>query len=421
MKIQSSSIVMGSAHEENSYTYKESMTMEVAKSKNAVGAILTISKEAEGKSVKDAMVDYQTQQKEDAKKRQQENDQRALEKMAENIRTNNKVNNYAIPRDDNMEIKMLRKMLEILRGKKLTDKDMMSPSQNGGVLDLRSAQYKNMESIAFGASASASASASISFGSLSIGGTKAGTSGNGEVSSSAASAKLEAGTTGVGTTWQRITASSGFRTETESTTFASTGIVKTADGRSIDFNVEVSMSRAYMEKCDMLEVQEYIKTDPLMINLDTNIGSVSDQKFFFDLDSDGKEEEISFAGKDSGFLAWDKNGDGKINDGSELFGTKSGDGFKDLAEYDEDGNGWIDENDSIYSRLKVWTKDENGNDRLIDLKDADVGAIYLRNADTQFSLKNDENKLNAEIKKTGIYLKESTGAVGTLNHVDLVV
>lgn len=417
MKIQSSSIVMGSAHEENSYIHKESMTMEVAKSKNAVGAILTISKEAEGKSVKEAMADYQTQQKEEAKKRQQESDQRALEKMAEHIRTNNKGNNYAVPQDEDMEIKMLKKMLEILRGKKLTDKDMMSPSQNSGVLDLRSAQYKNMESIAFGASASAS----ISFGSLSIGGAKVDTSGRGEVSSSAASAKLEAGTTGVGTTWQRITASSGFRTETESTTFASTGIVKTADGRSIDFNVEVSMSRAYMEKCNMLEVQEYIKTDPLMINLDTNIGSVSDQKFFFDLDSDGKEEEISFAGKGSGFLALDKNGDGKINDGSELFGTKSGDGFKDLAEYDEDGNGWIDENDSIYSQLKVWTKDENGNDRLIDLKDADVGAIYLRNADTQFSLKDDENKLNAEIEKTGIYLKESTGEVGTLNHVDLVV
>lgn len=417
MKIQSSSIVMGSAHEENSYTYKESMTMEVAKSKNAVGAILTISKEAEGKSVKEAMADYQTQQKEEARKRQQESDQRALEKMAEHIRTNNKGNNYAVPQDEDMEIKMLKKMLEILRGKKLTDKDMMSSSLNGGVLDLRSAQYKNMESIAFGAGASAS----ISFGSLSVGGAKTDTSGKGEVSSSAASGKLEAGTTGMGTTWQRITASSGFRTETESTTFASTGIVKTADGRSIDFNVEVSMSRAYMEKCDMLEVQEYIKTDPLMINLDTNIGSVSDQKFFFDLDSDGKEEEISFAGKGSGFLALDKNGDGKINDGSELFGTKSGDGFKDLAKYDEDGNGWIDENDSIYSQLKVWTKDENGNDRLIDLKDADVGAIYLRNADTQFSLKDDENKLNAEIKKTGIYLKESTGEVGTLNHVDLVV
>ena len=158
-----------------------------------------------------------------------------------------------------------------------------------------------------------------------------------------------------------------------------------------------------------------------MINLDTNIASVSDQKFFFDLDADGKEEEISFAGKGSGFLALDKNGDGKINDGSELFGTKSGDGFKDLSAYDEDGNGWIDEHDSIFSQLKIWTKDEEGNDHLIDLKKADVGAIYLGNADTQFSLKNDANELNAEIKKTGIYLKESTGSVGTLNHVDLVV
>jgi hypothetical protein len=197
--------------------------------------------------------------------------------------------------------------------------------------------------------------------------------------------------------------------------------VTTQDGRSIDFNVEVSMSRAFTAEINSLEVTNYIKTDPLMINLDTNIGSVSDQKFYFDLDSDGKEEHISFAGSGSGFLALDKNGDGVINDGSELFGTKSGDGFKDLAAYDEDGNGWIDESDSIFSKLRVWTKDADGNDYLMDLKQADVGAIYLGNQDTQFSLKNDAHELNAEIKKTGIYLKESSGAAGTLNHVDLVV
>lgn len=68
-----------------------------------------------------------------------------------------------------------------------------------------------------------------------------------------------------------------------------------------------------------------------------------------------------------------------------------------------------------------WTKADNGNDYLIDLKRADVGAIYLGNADTQFRLKNSENRLNAEINKTGIYLRESSGAVGTLNHVDLVI
>lgn len=181
------------------------------------------------------------------------------------------------------------------------------------------------------------------------------------------------------------------------------------------------MSRAFMSNFDQLQVQNYVKTDPLMINLDTNVGHVSEQKFYFDLDADGKEENISFAGKGSGFLALDKNGDGKINDGSELFGTKSGDGFRDLAEYDEDKNGWIDENDSIFGKLRVWTKDKDGRDYLMDLKQADVGAIYLGNKDTQFSLKDDSNQLNGEIKKTGIYLRESNGTAGTLNHVDLVL
>ena len=396
MKIQNSSITMAASHHETSFSYKESMTMEAAKSKDVVGAILTLSQEASGKSVKDAMVDYQKQEKEEAKKRQQENEARSVQEMAERMRTEQKGNQYDIPDDLDMKIKMLRQILAALRGEKVPEDCEIKPSDSGSVTDLRSAQFKKLEGFEF----NLSSKTAVSLGAVSIGGI---------------------GTTGSGTTWQKITATSGFTSESESTTFATKGIVQTADGRSIDFNMEVSMSRAFMQETNLLEVKDYIKTDPLMINLDTNIGSVSDQKFFFDLDSDGKEEKISFAGKGSGFLALDKNGDGKINDGSELFGTSSGDGFKDLAEYDEDGNGWIDEKDSIFNRLKVWTKDENGNDFLIDLKKADVGAIYLRNADTQFSLKDDENKLNAEIKKTGIYLRESTGAVGTLNHVDLVI
>ena len=54
MKIQNSSITMASSHHETSFSYKESMTMEAAKSKDVVGAILTLSKEADGKSVKEA-------------------------------------------------------------------------------------------------------------------------------------------------------------------------------------------------------------------------------------------------------------------------------------------------------------------------------------------------------------------------------
>lgn len=157
-----------------------------------------------------------------------------------------------------------------------------------------------------------------------------------------------------------------------------------------------------------------------LINLDDSPAGLSDQKFYFDLDADGKEDQISNLKKGSAFLAYDKNGDGVINDGTELFGTKSGDGFADLAAYDEDGNGWIDEGDDIYSKLRLWTKDEDGNDRLMSLKEADVGAIYLGSASTDFHLNDTDNKTNGMIRQTGIFLKES-GGVGTVQHVDLAV
>ncbi|MFQ8776527.1 MAG: hypothetical protein ACLR78_02345 [Roseburia sp.] len=75
--------------------------------------------------------------------------------------------------------------------------------------------------------------------------------------------------------------------------------------------------------------------DPLVINLDSNIANVSDQKFYFDIDADGSDDSISMLNSGSGYLALDRNGDGIINDGSELFGTQSGNGFADLAAYDK--------------------------------------------------------------------------------------
>jgi hypothetical protein len=222
-------------------------------------------------------------------------------------------------------------------------------------------------------------------------------------------------------TLQRTTVTSGFFAETELTAYEATGIAKTTDGREINFGVSVELSRGFSEKYQSLLSEQITVCDPLVINLDSSSASVSDMKFLFDLDSDGTEEEISFTTQGSGFLALDRNGDGKINDGSELFGTKSQDGFADLAEYDEDGNGWIDEADSIFKDLKIWTKDADGNDQLIDLKSADVGAIYLGKADTQFSLNNlATNDTNAIIRSTGVYLKES-GGVGTVQHVDLAI
>lgn len=216
----------------------------------------------------------------------------------------------------------------------------------------------------------------------------------------------------------KTTYSSSF-TEKECTTFSSTGSVKTADGKELSFNLDMSMSREYMEKHSISYVTDYsaILTDPLVINLKDNPVSVSDQSFLFDIDGDGKDETIARMNSDSGFLALDKNGDGIINDGNELFGTKTGNGFKELSEYDSDGNGWIDESDEVYEKLKVWITDENGNDKLISLKDADVGAIYLGNAKTTFNVTDDTNDLKARVRSTGVYLHED-GSAGSVQQVD---
>ena len=393
MKIENSQVSMASSHSAYTHTEQETTTIEAIASKSdPYAAIMSISEEG-NLSYQQSIEEYKAKNEELKQEQQAEdlsNSLKALQKQADRAREVNDKEKWEINPDYDMKLDLLKKMFELMRNGKLDSASARRVSKDG-ILDLRSFATNCVNIKANKSSASTASSIT-----------------DGIVYSNS-------------TVWKKITASSGTTSEYENTTFASTGKVQTSDGRSIDFNVEVTLGRAASKHFDSISESTYIVTDPLVINLDTTDTSVSDQKFLFDIDSDGQEESISFAGKGSGFLALDKNEDGIINDGSELFGTKSQDGFKDLAEYDEDNNGWIDENDSVFSKLKVWTKDENGNDVLMDLKQADVGAIFLGNVDTEFSQKDEDLNTQAIIRKTGIYLKESTGQAGTIAHVDLAL
>ena len=207
--------------------------------------------------------------------------------------------------------------------------------------------------------------------------------------------------------------------EQEYTSYTTQGTVKCADGREISFNLNMEMSRSFQEYYEenYMSVQASL-CDPLVINLDGNIADLSDQTFFFDIDGDGVLDEINQLAAGSGYLALDKNGDGMINDGTELFGTQSGNGFADLAEYDTDGNGFIDEGDEIWDKLKIWTMDENGNQQLVSLSEKGIGAICLQSAETNYALTDDNNNVKGVIRRTGIFLYEN-GAVGSVQHVDV--
>ena len=210
--------------------------------------------------------------------------------------------------------------------------------------------------------------------------------------------------------------------ESEQTSFSAAGVINTADGKQIAFSLSLSMSRSYHEESsttvtigDTRQLQ-----DPLVLNFDGEAAQLTDQRFAFDLDSDGDKESINFVAGGSGFLALDRNGDGQINDGSELFGAKSGNGFGELAALDDDHNGWIDENDAAFTQLKVWTKDGNGNDQLSTLKDANVGAIGLNHVATSFDIKDANNELQGRIRSSGVFLQED-GQVGSVQQIDLTI
>lgn len=210
------------------------------------------------------------------------------------------------------------------------------------------------------------------------------------------------------------------RYEMERMDFQMKGKAVTEDGRSIDFEVSVSMTREVYEAFGFTEsmgmTRQVKLTDPLVVSL-KGVPALTQTKYSFDLDMDGAPNQISFAGAGAGFLAWDRDGDGVIKDGSQLFGPATGNGFLELAMHDSDGNGWIDENDPIFNCLRIWCKDENGNESLFALGEVGIGAIFLGFTETDFKLM-DSNVLQGEMRYSSMFLYED-GSAGTIHQIDL--
>ena len=143
------------------------------------------------------------------------------------------------------------------------------------------------------------------------------------------------------------------------------------------------------------QAEQNRRIDPLVFDLDgdgiTTV-SIDDSNAFFDLDNNGFAEKTSWVGAKEGLLAYDKNGDGIINGGNELFGdrtlmkdskTLASSGFTALAEYDNNKDGKIDSNDAIYTLLRIW-QDSDGDGiasagelkQLVDLGIVSIGLSY---------------------------------------------
>ncbi|MCQ8179969.1 hypothetical protein NP603_02500 [Methylomonas sp. SURF-1] len=209
--------------------------------------------------------------------------------------------------------------------------------------------------------------------------------------------------------------------ESETLSFEAEGTIKTKDGQSLSFSVSMSISRSFYQESNLeIRAGDAVKTDPLVINFDGNAAELSNTRFQFDIDADGRLEQIAALKSGSGMLALDRNEDGVINDGSELFGPASGNGFTDLAAYDEDGNQFIDAGDAVYQRLRIWQRYDDGSQQLLALGDKNIGAIYLGHLATPFEYKDEDNRTKAEAAATGLYFTEQ-GRAGTVQELNFVV
>ncbi|MDB5801018.1 MAG: hypothetical protein JWL63_1957 [Rhodocyclales bacterium] len=200
--------------------------------------------------------------------------------------------------------------------------------------------------------------------------------------------------------------------------FQARGSVNTADGRQIDFDVDLQMARfERSESLTTIDAGSPKRKDPLILNLQGGPAVLTSERIAFDLDAnpDTAPDMIARLGQGSVFLTLDRNGNGKIDDGSELFGPTTGDGFAELAELDADHNGWIDEADPAFARLGVGAPGA----KVQSLREAGVGAIALQNVATPFALRDSQDD-RGMIQSSGVFLHED-GRPGTIQHVDLTV
>lgn len=205
--------------------------------------------------------------------------------------------------------------------------------------------------------------------------------------------------------------------EFEQTSFTAQGSLTLSNGTETEFNFSMSYSREFESYSESLIARRELK-DPLVINFSDQPMSLVNDKFEFDLNMDGQKEQLSQLSSGSAFIALDKNNNGRIDDGSELFGAQTGDGFAELAQFDQDQNGVINKNDEIFDQLLVWSPGQNGT--LMKLSETDVDTLVLQTVDTSYRFTDANNQTLGQMRQSSVYAN-TDGSVGGLHQIDLAV
>lgn len=189
-----------------------------------------------------------------------------------------------------------------------------------------------------------------------------------------------------------------------------TGEVSLSDGTSMQWDFQ--FAHVESEFNFVLQRAAEVK-DPLVLSLDGSFRATGQWlNFAMSADTPGRLDKLSGA---QYYLVHDKNQNGKADDGSELFGPNSGQGFAELAQLDDDGNGFIDAADRAFHQLYAWQPEQG----LRTMSDLQIGALSVTSASTQFDYYQ-QQQLQARLTRSGVALTTNR-QVGLLQQVDFTV
>jgi hypothetical protein len=200
-----------------------------------------------------------------------------------------------------------------------------------------------------------------------------------------------------------------YRYEAVSADFS--GTVALEDGSSFSWSMQFDMSYeefSYSERVD-LPMQ-----DPLVMSFNGRpVQLTGNTSPFYLTDQATRIQQLS---EGQYYLAKDSNKNGNIDSGRELFGPATGEGFAELASYDDDQNGLIDQNDSIWQSLWLWRPEEKG---LFSMSDKGVAALSLNSIATPFTLRY-KDEVQGQLERSSIFITAEK-EVGLLQQIDLRV
>ncbi|MFO0946414.1 MAG: hypothetical protein U1D30_10765 [Planctomycetota bacterium] len=190
--------------------------------------------------------------------------------------------------------------------------------------------------------------------------------------------------------------------------------------QEVDGGASLSIEQIQLTfQANLTQITGLQRSDPLVLDLDGN-GTFETTTPFdghdFDLLGTGKQVRAATVAGGDAYLAYDRNGNGSIDDGTELFGDQNGavGGFAELAKYDDDGNGQVDANDSVFASLMLF-RDSNRDGRtdmgeLVPISEARIASIQLH------AKESDETSNGNQVARVGTFVRDNgeTGRVGDM-------